>query len=81
MGAYKFSADTLKITKMSTSPIIGENFYTKNSAHKKIVYPGGYALSNSTIYLAYGKDDCEIWIATIDKNALKKAMAPLSAKE
>jgi hypothetical protein len=28
--------------------------------------------------LAYGKDDSEIWIATIDKEALKKALVPAS---
>ena len=33
-----------------------------------------------TLYLAYGRDDCEIWIATLDKNALMSTLVPLFTK-
>jgi predicted GH43/DUF377 family glycosyl hydrolase len=39
-----------------------------------VVFPGGFAVVGSLIYVAYGKDDREIWIATIDKDALKRSL-------
>ncbi len=78
MGAYTFSADPpFAMTKISPVPIMTEGFYTQSQCEKRVVLPGGFAICDSTIYLAYGKDDCEIWIATIDKNALKKSLVPV----
>lgn len=78
MGAYTFSADPpFAMTKISPFPIIAEGFYTQSQCEKRVVLPGGFVICDSTIYLAYGKDDCEIWIATIDKNALKKSLVPV----
>jgi predicted GH43/DUF377 family glycosyl hydrolase len=75
MGAYTFSPEPpFTITKMTPSPIIGEGFYTPSTCYKRVVFPGGFVVSGSSIYVAYGKDDCEIWIATIDKEALKATL-------
>ena len=78
MGAYTFSSSPpFELTKISTAPIIGKDFYTKSSYNKRVVFPGGFAVVDSSIYVAYGKDDCEIWIATLDKEKLKKSMTSL----
>jgi predicted GH43/DUF377 family glycosyl hydrolase len=79
MGAYTFSAaPPFEITRMTPSPIMHDSFYTKTDYYKKVVFPGGFVDAGSSFYVAYGKDDREIWIATIDKSALKKALVPIS---
>lgn len=80
MGAYTFSAQPpFEITKMTTKPIMGEDFYTPSYREKRVVFPGGFVDAGRVIYVAYGKDDCEIWIATLDKEELKKALVPVTA--
>jgi predicted GH43/DUF377 family glycosyl hydrolase len=77
-GAYTFSAQPpFEITQMTPQPILGENFYTPSYREKRVVFPGGIVDAGSVLYMAYGKDDCEIWIATLDKQELKKALVPL----
>jgi hypothetical protein len=41
-----------------------------------VIFPGGFVVCDDAIYVAYGRDDREIWIATLDKEALKKALIP-----
>lgn len=68
MGAYTFSANPpFHITRVSQEPIIGEGFYQPSFAWKKVIFPGGYVVKDPYIYVAYGKDDAEIWIATLNK--------------
>ncbi len=75
MGAYTFSASPpFAITKISPAPLMAEGFYTTSSHPKRVIFPGGFAVMDSTIYLAYGKDDAEIWIATLDKEALIRSL-------
>lgn len=79
MGAYTFSAEPpFAITQISPMPIIAPGFYTRSYYEKLVIFPGGFIVSGSTIYLAYGKDDSEIWIATLDKAALKKSLQRVS---
>lgn len=81
MGAYTFSKDPpFALTAISPHPIIAENFYTQSSHEKRVIFPGGMVASGPHLYVAYGKDDYEIWIATIDKNALKKDLKPICEK-
>jgi hypothetical protein len=78
MGAYTFSAEPpFHITKITPVPIMADEFYTPSDYSKRVVFPGGFVVSESKIYLAYGKDDREIWIATIDLTTLKKVMVPI----
>ncbi|MBI2743547.1 MAG: hypothetical protein HYX48_06490 [Chlamydiales bacterium] len=78
MGAYTFSASPpFGLTQITTLPIVGKDFYTKSNHLKRVIFPGGFVTSGSHIHVAYGKDDCEMWIATLDKEALKKALVPL----
>ncbi len=75
MGAYAFSANPpFEIKRISSAPIIGKGFYTVSSCEKRVIFPGGFVIKGSSIYVAYGKDDCEMWIATISKDKLKKSM-------
>ena len=78
MGAYTFSAEApFQITSITPDPIMAEEFYTPSSFNKRVIFPGGFVASDSKIYVAYGKDDREMWIATLDKDALKNAMVPI----
>lgn len=75
MGAYTFSAKPpFVIKKISESPIIGDNFYTQSSYGKRVIFPGGFTVFDNYFYVAYGKDDSEIWIAKIDKENLMKSL-------
>ena len=75
MGAYTFSANPpFELTKFSPSAIHFPGFYTYSSYEKRVIYPGGFIVDGNNVYVAYGKDDCEIWIATIDLTELKKSI-------
>lgn len=82
MGAYTFSATPpFNILKMSPSPIIGKRFYSGESYKPywkpvKVVFPGGFIADSKNYYVAYGRDDHECWIATIDKIALLESLLP-----
>lgn len=77
MGAYTFSSEPpFEVQKLSPMPIIGKDFYTRSRLDKKVIFPGGFAVSESYIYIAYGKDDRAIYIATIDKKKLKASLMP-----
>lgn len=78
MGAYTFSAHPpFNVTKITPLPLVTKSFYIKSAREKRVIYPGGYAISGSKIYVVYGKDDCEIWVATIDKNRLQAFLRPV----
>jgi predicted GH43/DUF377 family glycosyl hydrolase len=78
MGAYTFSAQPpFEITKISDKPIMDPSFYTRSYRNKRVVFPGGFVVSGPRIHVAYGKDDCEIWIATLDKEELMKSLVPI----
>lgn len=78
IGAYTYSGEPpFEMTKMSPVPLIDPEFYTYSSYNKRVIYPGGFVRKRNSIYLAYGKDDSEIWIAKIPLNRLKKSMVPV----
>ena len=78
MGAYTFSAEPpFQVKRISPKPIVAEGFYSCSNAEKRVIFPGGSIVSDDKIYVVYGKDDCEIWIATLDKNALMNSLIPV----
>ncbi len=78
MGAYTFSSEPpFAITRISSTFIDAPGFYTFSNYDKRVIYPGGFVVEDSTVYLAYGKDDSEIWIATINLNNLIGSMVPI----
>jgi predicted GH43/DUF377 family glycosyl hydrolase len=75
MGAYTFAAEPpFNLTSWSKLPIIADEFYAHSTYYKKVVFPGGFVAKGPFFYVAYSKDDSEIWIATLDKEALKRTM-------
>lgn len=79
MGAYTFSKDPpFSIRSITPMPIVSEGFYTPSECIKRVIFPGGFVVMEEKIHVAYGKDDCEIWIATIDKQELKKHLKGVS---
>lgn len=78
IGAYTFSSvPPFQLTAITPEPIVEEGFYSDSASIKRVVFPGGCVLRDDLFYVAYGKDDCEIWIATFDRKKLKAALVPL----
>jgi len=80
IGAYTFEKDPpFRITKISKEPIIGKDFYHGRKYlpywHPvRVVFPCGYIFYQNHILLAYGRQDHEIWIAKLDKEALLRSL-------
>lgn len=79
MGAYTFSSKPpFNITKMTPGPIVNPEFYHSNHGHKRVIFPGGFVVNGDNIYIAYGKDDNQIWIAKVNKYKLKEVLLPIA---
>jgi predicted GH43/DUF377 family glycosyl hydrolase len=84
IGAYTFSKEfPFEITSMSPEPIIGNHFYTGIEYQHywkplRCVFPCGYISDSDFIWLAYGRDDHECWIAKLDKSKLFQSLIPNS---
>ncbi len=85
MGAYAFSAKPpFAITRISSKPIVGKNFYHGQEyvpywKPVKVVFPCGYVSHGEFIWIAYGRDDREVWVAKISKKALFNSMVPVTS--
>ena len=84
MAAYTFSAEPpFHLTSMSPEPIVGKNFY-KGPAYKtwkplRVVFPGGYVADEKYIWVLYGRQDHEIWVAKMDKKGLLDSLIPVAS--
>ena len=79
IGAYLFkSTPPFKVTHISPMPIIGSSFYSGNEYKTwkplKVVYPCGHIFDEKFIWLVYGKQDNECWVAKIDKHKLYNSL-------
>ena len=79
MGAYTFSAKPpFQITRISTEPIIGKNFYNGPAYTTwkplRVVFPTGCLMDEDFIWVTYGRQDFEIWVAKFDKQALLESL-------
>ena len=45
----------------------------------RCVFPAGILIDNDFIWISYGRQDHEIWIAKLDKKALIESLTPLSS--
>jgi len=85
MGAYTFSAHPpFAITRISSKPIFAKNFYN-GKAYKTwkpvcVVFPGGFISDERYFWVFYGRQDHEIWVAKLDKEALYKSLVPVEQK-
>lgn len=83
IGAYRFKKEPpFTITQISAQPIIGKNFY--HGANYKpywtpvqAIFPCGFFFDEDYIWIAYGRQDHECWIAKLDKRKLMKTLIDL----
>lgn len=84
MGAYTFSATPpFPIKSVSPEPIVGLGFY-KGPVYKpywgsvRCVYPCGFIFNENFIWVSYGRQDHEVWIAKLDKKKLFDSLVPVT---
>lgn len=85
MGAYTFSAKPpFAITYISPRPIVGKNFYNGPAYNTwkplRVVFPCGLIANERYLWVTYGRQDHELWIAKLDKKGLYKSLIPISSK-
>jgi predicted GH43/DUF377 family glycosyl hydrolase len=85
MGAAIFdTAPPFSMTYISKEPIIGAGFFT-GQVHKQYwgswrgIFPGGFICDREHINIVYGRQNCEIWVVTLDKKGLIDSLVPLSS--
>ena len=85
IGAYTFSrAPPFSIARMSRKPIIGKRFY-RGPAHKtwkplRVVFPCGYIMDEEHVWIVYGRQDHELWVAKLDKKGLLESLVDCNGK-
>lgn len=79
MGAYTFQdSPPFTIRKVSSFPIIAEGMYTPTSFDMQVIFPMSCFIHNNQVYLAYGKNDEEMWIAIIPTKQLLSSLIDVS---
>ena len=82
MGAYTFEAEyPFALTGISPHPIVARAFYEgpmyKTWKPLRVVFPGGYIVNDDAIWVAYGRQDHEVWVVKLDKNLLLQSLTPI----
>jgi predicted GH43/DUF377 family glycosyl hydrolase len=82
MGAYTFNTEPpFNVTKISPEPIVGKNFYNGPAYDTwkplLVVFPGGYIHDENHIWIAYGRQDHEVWIVKLDKEVFLNSLLPV----
>jgi predicted GH43/DUF377 family glycosyl hydrolase len=82
MGAYTFKTrPPFTITHISPEPIVGKQFYAgpayKTFKPLRVVFPGGFIFDENYIWVAYGRQDHEIWVVKLDKKGLLQSLVPI----
>jgi predicted GH43/DUF377 family glycosyl hydrolase len=84
IGAYTFSRHPpFNITRISSEPIVGKGFY-QGAVYRpywkpvQVVFPCGMILEENHIWIAYGRQDHEIYIVRIDKKGLFNHLVPVA---
>lgn len=87
MGAYTFSSQPpFEITQISFEPIIGKNFYKGREYEPywkpvRVVFPCGFIFNQDYVWITYGRQDHEIWMAKLDKQKLLSSLIPIASIE
>jgi predicted GH43/DUF377 family glycosyl hydrolase len=83
MGAYTYDTEPpFAVRQVSQQPIVGENFY-HGEDHKpywkpvKVVFPCGLISDEDFVWVTYGRDDHEVWVAKLDPRALLESLIPV----
>lgn len=78
MQAYIFSPDPpFEIRQATSHPLVLEGMYTPSGLDKRVIYPAGLVVDDNCLYVSYGKDDHEIWIAKIALSELQARLQPV----
>jgi predicted GH43/DUF377 family glycosyl hydrolase len=84
MGAYTFNAEPpFELTRISPEPIIGKNFYHGKTYRYywnplRVVFPCGLLAEGEHLWVSYGRQDHEMWVAKIHKEGLLRSLIPVS---
>jgi predicted GH43/DUF377 family glycosyl hydrolase len=75
MGAYTFSKEPpFTIEQISQEPIVARGFYEGEEYRTwrplRVVFPGGFLADEKFIWVAYGRQDHEVWLVKLDKQGL-----------
>lgn len=86
MGAYVFSSTPpFEIKKISSEPIFSQNFYNgkpyKMWRPLQVVFPMGFFFNDQFIWVAYGRQDHEVWIVKLDKQGLYDSLTTVNSDE
>ena len=81
MGAYTFEDHPpFRVTAICKEPIVGKHFYhgPEYTMCKpcRVVFPCGYVMDEQFIWVVYGRQDHEIWMAKLEKKGLYDNMEP-----
>jgi len=84
MGAYTFEATPpFALISASPEPIVAKDFYGppyyKTWKPLRCVFPAGVVLDKNFIWVAYGRQDHEVWVVKIDKKRLLDSLVPISS--
>jgi len=84
IGAYTFSSKPpFQILRCSPCPIVGPGFYS-GASYKPYwgsilcVFPAGLIIDSNFIWISYGRQDHEIWVAKLHKQKLLDSLIPVS---
>lgn len=78
MGAYTFTPHPpFTLSKISPEPILHESFYHEIVNQKQVIFPGGFVQNGNTLFVAYGRNDCEVWIGQIELDHLYENLIPV----
>lgn len=85
MGAYTFSSEPpFALTAISPEPLVHKKFYNGPAYQTwkplRVVFPCGLVCDKNDIcWVAYGRQDHEIWIVKIDKKRLLHSLVSISS--
>lgn len=85
MGAYTFSTKPpFGLKRISPEPLVGKDFYNGPNHYRHywkpgmVVFPGGLLIEDKFIWIAYGRQDHEIWVAKLDKALLLESLIDIA---
>ncbi len=82
MGAATYKTKPpFEMTAISPTPIIGKGFFSGKIypplfGSWRGIFPGGFVFDNNYIYVVYGRQNYELWIAKLDKKGLLDSLIP-----
>ena len=83
MGAYTFSLDPpFRLLSYSPLPIIDISMYQgawalfKNRRNDYVIFPMSLIVKSNTIYVSFGRNDHEGWIATLMLDKVLDSLVP-----